>query len=304
MSTSHQITCFSPAKVNLCLRVVGRRTDGYHLLDSVFAAISLRDRLDIHVSDVGPGRAVEVTVACGHPGVPNDSTNLAARAAVDLLGACRLGGRVAISIDKHIPPGAGLGGGSSNAATVLRMLADTLRLTVDAEALHALALGLGADVPFFLSGGCARVRGIGEDVHPIPGWPGLTLVVVLPAVAVSTAWAFRSLRREATAPGDEPARLAAATTPSPAHLVNDLETVVLPAFPAVAAAKCALLEAGASGAVMSGSGAAVVGLVRSPAEARTVASTYAARQPETGVHCVRILDASAPLSVDPAGSYA
>jgi 4-diphosphocytidyl-2-C-methyl-D-erythritol kinase len=297
-------TCDAPAKVNLCLRIVGRRSDGYHLLDSIFAAIDLADRMTITVADAAPGRATIVDVACALPGVPNDATNLAARAAVALLEACDLGADVAITIDKRIPPGSGLGGGSSNAAAVLCMLTRLLRLDVAPQRLHALALGLGADVPFFLTGGCARVRGIGERVDPIAGWPGFGLIVALPPIAVSTAWAFRSYTGGFAVDPREPERLASAAQPTAEWLRNDLEAAVLPSHPAIGEMKRALVDAGAAATVMSGSGAAVVGLVPSGVAPEQVAERLRERYPAVRFHAARILPARDATTVDRPRSYA
>jgi 4-diphosphocytidyl-2-C-methyl-D-erythritol kinase len=195
--------------VNLCLRVIGRRTDGYHLLDSIFAAIDLCDRIIVSVEAPADDATSEIVVRCDAPGVPADGTNLAARAATALLKECGVAARVIIEIDKRIPAGAGLGGGSSNAATVLRALADLLDLAIEPGRLHGLALALGADVPFFLTGGSARVRGIGEQIEPIAGWPELTLAVVVPPVAVATAWAFRAYPPDRLRHGPEAEWLAA-----------------------------------------------------------------------------------------------
>jgi 4-diphosphocytidyl-2-C-methyl-D-erythritol kinase len=276
----------SPAKVNLCLRIVGKRADGYHLLDSIFAAIDLRDRITVVVRDLARDRPTHVAVRCAYPGVPSDATNLAARAVEVLLQETGRGADVTIEIDKRIPPGAGLGGGSSNAATVLAGLQRDLGLDVARERLHALALRLGADVPFFLTGGCARVRGIGERIEPIRGWPGLRLLVALPPVAVSTAWAFRAYAGGTEPHDDVAGRLAAAAEPVPDLLVNDLERTVLPAYPPVARVKEMLLAAGAQAAVMSGSGSAVVALARDP---QSAAAAFRARAPDVPVHCVRVL---------------
>ncbi len=181
----------SPAKVNLCLRVVGRRADGYHLLDSIFVPVDLCDRIEVEIEDVRAGGETSLEVRCEFPGVPQDERNLAARAARALLAACGLGARLRLVIEKTIPPGAGLGGGSGNAATVLRGLDAMLGLSSSAGLLRELALALGADVPFFLCGGAARVRGIGENVQPITGWPDLHLVVAIPPVEIATAWVFQ-----------------------------------------------------------------------------------------------------------------
>jgi 4-diphosphocytidyl-2-C-methyl-D-erythritol kinase len=301
---THTSTCDAPAKVNLCLRIVGRRDDGYHLLDSIFAAIDLADRITLTVANAGPQRATAVEVHCPFPGVPTDRTNLVARAALAFLEACGLGADVTIAIDKRIPPGSGLGGGSSNAATVLRLLERALGLGVAPQRLQEMALGLGADVPFFLTGGCARVRGIGERVDPIAGWPGLGLVVALPPIAVSTAWAFRSYAGGFSTDPAEPAALANGATPGAALLRNDLESVVVPANPVIGDLKRALVDAGATAAVMSGSGAAVVGLVPPAIAPESLAERLRLRHPGVRFHGARVQRAGGGTTVDRPRSYA
>lgn len=289
MMSPRLATWYSPAKVNLCLRIVGRRTDGYHFLDSIFAAVDLCDRIDLTVEDLPRGTAPEILVHCDHPDVPADASNLAARAAAGLLASCGVTARVTIAIQKHIAPGAGLGGGSSNAATILLALPPLLTLDVEPGRLHDLAVGLGADVPFFLTGGCARVRGIGERVDVIGGWDGLTLAVVTPPVAVSTGWAFRAYPSERCEGGGEAERLAAGHPLDASTMVNDLEYVVLPAFPMVAHAKSRLLRAGATAAVMSGSGSAVIGLVPDPVAGRAIASEFDTPGEGTRVRFARVI---------------
>lgn len=283
----------APAKVNLCLRIVGRRADGYHLLDSIFAAIDLTDRITItidrrDVEDVGPN----ITVSCAYPGVPSDESNLAVRAAAAYLAATNNCARVHITIEKRIPPGAGLGGGSSNAATVLAALNDANDVPLSLAELATIALSLGADVPFFLVGGCARVRGVGERVDPIGGWPGHELVLALPPVGVSTAWAFRNRHGAIDSVSDEPERLSTSRTIESSLLRNDLEPVVLPAYPEVAAAKTGLLHAGAVGAVMSGSGSSVLAICDSPGAADRVRDRFATAHPQTPAYTVRIQGAA------------
>jgi 4-diphosphocytidyl-2-C-methyl-D-erythritol kinase len=290
--TARRLRWRSPAKVNLCLRVVGRRADGYHLLDSVFAPIDLCDEITMTIDGVARGAPIAIAVRCNRDDVPADATNLAARAAAALLTDCGLGATLRIEIAKAIPPGTGLGGGSGNAATVLRELAKAIALDVTGARLVELALALGADVPFFLVGVPARVGGIGEDVEPISGFRELALVVAIPPVAVSTAWAFRAfaaLVPEPAAVADEAAQLAAGMTPSPTLLVNDLERVVLPAFPVIADLKARLLAGGASAAVMSGSGSAVVAVASSVAEAERLAAEVREARPEVLVYAVRTL---------------
>ena len=280
----------SPAKVNLCLRVVGRRSDGYHLLDSIFVPVDLCDRIEVEVADVRAGGEASVEVRCEFPGVPQDDRNLAARAARAVLAERGLAAHVRLVIEKTIPPGAGLGGGSSNAATVLRGLDAMLGLALPTARLGELALALGADVPFFLCGGAARVRGIGEDVQPIPGWADLHLVVAIPPVEIATAWVFQRFAAGVgeSIPGaaDEPMRLAGGAALSNGLLVNDLERVVLPAFPIVAELKSRLLDAGATAAVMSGSGSAVIGLASSAESAARIASAVGRAQQDVRIHAV------------------
>lgn len=271
------------------MRVVGRRRDGYHLLDSVFVPIDLCDELRVTVDAIGRGVPTRIEVQCDRADVPEDASNLAARATAALLAERELGASVRIVIAKTIPPGAGLGGGSGNAATVLRALNTWLGLDIAPPRLRELALALGADVPFFLVGAPARVRGIGEDVQPIADFAALALVVAIPPVAVSTAWAFRAFAELVPSPvasGDEAARLAAGAPPTQALLVNDLERVVLPAFPAIAELKRRLLASGAEAAVMSGSGAAIIGVVPSRADAERLAAEVRTRAPEVAVYAV------------------
>jgi 4-diphosphocytidyl-2-C-methyl-D-erythritol kinase len=287
----HTATWRSPAKVNLCLRVVGRRDDGYHLLDSIFVPIDLHDDVGIEVANVAPGREASIAIESDDPTVPSDGTNLAARAATALLAACALGGEVRVRLTKRIPAGAGLGGGSSNAATVLQGLTTLLALDVTPARLAEIGLRLGADVPFFLQPGAARVRGIGEHVQPLRDWHNVALVVAIPPVQISTPWVFKTFREmvplgSTQADAAEPAALAAGKPVGPDLLVNDLERVVLPAFPAVAALKERLRAAGATAAVMSGSGSAVLGAFPSRAAAEAAAGRLRAEDPALRVHAV------------------
>lgn len=282
----------SPAKVNLCLRVVGRRCDGYHLLDSIFLPIDLYDDIAVTITNVGQGSATSVRLHCSTPGIPLDDGNLVVRAAKAVLAERGLGAHIDVTLVKRIPAGAGLGGGSGNAATMLAGLDALLALEIAPMRLREIALGLGADVPFFLLGGPARVRGIGEDLEAIHGWPDLILVVAVPPVHVSTAWAFRALGGHALRGGDEPARLAAGAFPAGALLVNDLEEVVVRSHPEVGLLKDALANAGAAGAVMSGSGSAVLGVARSAAEAAQMAASVSAAHPEATVHVAHGLSAN------------
>ena len=267
----------APAKINLGLRVLNRGSDGYHELRTVFQTISLADQLTIHYDPRGDG---EVALACDVPSLAT-SDNLAVRAAQSLLRAGGWPGHVAIDLKKRIPVGAGLGGGSSDAAALLLALRRMLKPRPHREMLAEVAAGLGSDVPFFLQGGRALGLGRGEEVYPLADQPRRWLVLVAPEIFVSTAEAYRSLsksRARLTAAerqliingfqvnivaSEESAALDPAKLP-----INDFESVVFQQFPALKEWKKRLMEAGASVSMMSGSGSAVFGVFSSLRRAR------------------------------------
>ncbi len=196
------ITLRTPAKINLNLRVVGRRADGYHLLDSLFAPIDLWDEVEVRrvpgrdgidFELLVDGRSERGVLPTALADVATGPDNLAVRAAERFREATGLPGRFLVRLRKRIPVGAGLGGGSSDAAATLRALACLAgRRAPDRGRLEALALELGADVPFFLAPIPARVTGIGERIEPVPGLPVLALVLANPGISVSTAQVYRA----------------------------------------------------------------------------------------------------------------
>lgn len=209
------------AKVNLCLELLRRREDGFHELATVFCAIDLCDRIELTA-------APSLTVAVTGADIPADERNLCHRAAVLLAERCGREPAVRLTIHKHIPVGAGLGGGSGNAAGVLAALAALWSVAIPGPELVELAAALGSDVPFFLHGGTALAGGRGESLAPLPVPRGLALVVVSPAEAVPTGevyGAVTSFRHDA---GRIAENLAAAlrsgrVPPSEEWLINDLE---------------------------------------------------------------------------------
>lgn len=260
----------APAKINLFLRVVGRRADGYHELDSVFVPVSLADRLRVEMRGAA---ARSITLRCDGADVPSGERNLAWRAANGFLGEFGCDAEVLLDLHKRIPAGAGLGGGSSDAGAVLRMMAALTRID-DAPRLGRVALGLGADVPFFLAPHAAHVGGIGERIAPLERCPRLWIVIAVPAVEVSTAEIFRALRREQWS-GPAPAehlRAIADGRITPAMLQNDLAAVAMTRCPQIARLKAALEAAGADAASMSGSGGAVFGLFAGEEQAARAAA--------------------------------
>ncbi len=245
------------AKINLSLRVLGTRADGYHELRTVFQSIALHDTLTIRASR-GPFR-----LTCGDPACPADETNLIWRAAAGMWAAAGRRGAprdVAIDLEKRIPMQAGLGGGSSDAAAALRALARRWRVT---EArVRETAVALGADVPYFLEGGTVLGLERGDLLYPLIDRPAAWVVLALPAVGVSTKDAFGWLDTLGAA-ADPRGRRRADTRAGPddqAERVTDLEAPVVARHPDIGRIISALRHQGASQAAMSGSGSAVFGL--------------------------------------------
>lgn len=260
-SAREEIVVRSPAKINWLLRVRGRREDGFHEIETLFQTISLEDLITCTPSD-------EFRLSCSDPTVPVDSSNLVARA-VSLLQ--ETGAEIppfAIHIEKSIPSGGGLGGGSSNAASILRELSQRFSPNLDQERLEAIAVRLGSDVPFFLQGGTAYATGRGERLTPLPSVTGIRLLVVLPEEKVSTAEAYALLGRGPV--GDDPylglerARRLIDGGPfsKPEDLVNDFEEVIFERLPMLGQIRDRLLDEGAGWARMSGSGSTIIGAFR------------------------------------------
>jgi 4-diphosphocytidyl-2-C-methyl-D-erythritol kinase len=255
------------AKVNLALEVLGKRADGYHELVTVMQAVDLSDRIALEDADV-----VELRTRAA--GIPDDDRNLALRAAMALREAAAVTRGVRIDLDKRIPVGAGLGGGSTDAAAVLLGLNRLWRLRWPLERLEQVATGLGMDVPFFLRGGVALATGRGEQVERLRG-RSLGLVLVNPRFAVSTAEMYGRVtpamytdgRRVKTLVGMLESRSAARVA---ASLYNGLEEAAVAAHPAIRRVRAALLAAGALGAAMSGSGPTVFAVARSHEHARQI----------------------------------
>jgi len=257
----------SPAKINLALKVLGRREDGYHEVETVYQMVRFGDVLRIRRQPHG------ITVGSTHPELPCGPANLVWKAACALSERCRVPLGVHITIEKHITIAAGLGGGSSNAAAALLGLNALYRLDVGKEELLEIARTLGADVPFFLSGPAALGTGRGDILHPLrPGWRA-SVLLVCPNVSLSTRAVYEKLNSRLTQhPYDISILLRALQGRELAGigelLHNDLEAVSIADHPVIRTIKDELRELGAEGALMSGSGPTVFGLFRDGAVAR------------------------------------
>jgi 4-diphosphocytidyl-2-C-methyl-D-erythritol kinase len=263
----------APAKLNITLKIVGRRPDGYHELNSLMVPISLVDRLAFSPAARG------IHLSCQGIPVPENEENLVFRAAKAFFTRVSRSPSLSISLTKNIPVAAGLGGGSSDAAATLKALNGMNSYPLGAEELAEMALGLGADVPFFLHNVPSIARGIGERLKPVTHWPGFWYVIVTPSFRVSTAWVYGNLKLGLT--GSENSYIVSPLRedwPAITDLLeNDLETVTAVRYPVIESIKRLLVEAGAEGALMSGSGPSVFGLFRSEQAAKEAGKYVASR---------------------------
>jgi 4-diphosphocytidyl-2-C-methyl-D-erythritol kinase len=268
LSREKVFTLPSFAKINLSLRVLGRRADGYHEVRTVLQTITLRDRLTFHALDT-----LDLELECDAPGVPADDSNLVLRAAKLLRERFRIERGARVKLEKTTPAGGGLGGGSSNAAVALVGLAHLWKIETNVGELRELAATLGADVPFFFTGGTALATGRGTEIAPLVDAPHRDLLIIAPRVKISTAEAYKSLNAPALTKEIAPVNLlisrAEADFPVslPATLANDFEPAILVRHPEIVRARDALLGAGARGAMLSGSGSSVFGIFESSEQA-------------------------------------
>ena len=264
----------APAKLNLRLKITGRRPDGYHNLVSIMATVSLYDRIELQITSRNL-----ITISCEGFSAPADKENLACRAAQAFFAKTGIDHGLSIKLTKNIPVAAGLGGGSSDAACVLKALNQIWSCPLSAKELAELALGLGADVPFFLTEKPCIVRGIGEILEPIEKWPKLWYIIVTPPIRVSTAWVYGNLNwsplegtGELELTKDEYqfiiVNLKKKVFVIARVLDNDLERVTASHFPAIEDIKKTLMDSGSDGVLMSGSGPSVFGVFGSKDRAR------------------------------------
>jgi 4-diphosphocytidyl-2-C-methyl-D-erythritol kinase len=265
------------AKVNLSLEVIKRRVDGFHEIETIFQSIDIADRMRIEFTHDGI-----IDIACATPGIPTDETNLCHRALVAMRAVAgrSLGARIVL--EKGIPVGAGLGGGSSNAAGVMLAVDKALGLKLPPATLGKIAASLGSDVPFMLHGGTMVGRGRGELLTPLSPLKAGFFVIIKPEVSIPTAWVYSNLNFRLTrhrprlnlrAVSAVLARFPKASLP----FRNALEAVVFPAYPSVAKLWEELISERPCFASMTGSGSAVFAIFDREARAREVAERFSVR---------------------------
>jgi len=249
---------FAPAKINLSFKILRRREDGFHEIDTLMAPISLADELTIEPNESGAGMGF----SSDDPTLPAGEENLVVRAARRFFVEIRREPRVRITLRKTIPHGAGLGGGSSDAASTLLGLNQLYGAPLAPERLTSLAAEIGSDVPFFLTAGPARCRGRGEIVEPVEALPRLSLLLLKPQFGVPTPWAYQQWRDGRELPGVDygPQKIGDLT------LENDLERPVFEKHLFLARMKGWLREQpGVAAALLSGSGSTIFAVLRDDA---------------------------------------
>ncbi|MGO9244329.1 MAG: 4-(cytidine 5'-diphospho)-2-C-methyl-D-erythritol kinase [Verrucomicrobiia bacterium] len=262
------LTVFSPAKINLYLRILGKRPDGYHEIETLMLPLGFGDEITLRPHKDG------LMLECDNPSLPTDDSNLALRAARQLAERCGVKRGAKIALTKRTPLAAGLGGGSSNAAAVLLGLKQLWGLQADDSILHELAAGMGSDINFFMAGGAGLCRGRGERIEAIPCKLSASVLLVNPGFGISTKWAYETWAKAAAesrltvSPPQVSLLLRALAEDDLAGvsrcLFNSLEAPSIRKFPVLELIKNAMRDNGASGALMSGSGATVFGLFADP----------------------------------------
>ena len=293
------ITVRAPAKTNLILRVLDRRADGFHNLWSVMQTVGLEDDITIRLNQ----DHADLRLQCDVPSLSTDQTNLVIRAAAAVLGRCERTIGMDIALTKRIPMGAGLGGGSSDAAATIIGLNRLLNLGWSAMEMAQVGQALGSDVPFFFFAPSAVVTGRGEHVSPVRIKGSRWIVLVNPGFSVETKWAYQELsssRTHVPALSDQQAALDREHEMSWEQIMqaaeNDFETPVFAAHPDLRVIKRDLLTQGAETALLSGSGATVFGVFRDEARAK---QAHAYFQPRPRYRVFVVATASGPLIVNP-----
>jgi len=269
VSTPFSLPSF--AKVNLSLRILGKRPDGYHEIRTVLQTVSLHDTIQF-----APNEGSEIFLTCDEPLVPTDRHNLIVKSAHALKDRFGIDAGARIDLEKRIPMQSGLGGGSSNAAIALLGLVQLWELKTNIAELTEIAAALGADVPFFLSGGRALATGTGTTISPLEDAAQQDLLLVSPNAKISTSEAYKALQAPALTTSNSDFILAVSRTEVNSadsdltvlrdDLVNDFERTIFDMEPEIGRAKEALLQAGARDALLAGSGSSVFGIFGSRRE--------------------------------------
>jgi 4-diphosphocytidyl-2-C-methyl-D-erythritol kinase len=265
------VTVPSFAKLNIGLKVLNRRKDGYHNIVTLFQEIDISESVKVATQIQ---RAWKLTTNVDW--IPKDETNTAVRAYTVLKSHFPKIGGVEIHIEKKIPPGTGLGGGSSNAAAVLKAMNRLYDLKLSTSQMEDLAMEIGADVPFFIRGGTQIGKGRGEQLTPVEQAVSGNFLLLIPEISINTEWAYKALKKSLKTEGEEPnfAHFIRQDIMSDAIFENDFEQVVIPAYPEIGTLKSGLSKTGARVVSLSGSGSTVFGVFDDEALAARAESKF------------------------------
>ena len=268
------LNLLSPAKINLRLEILSKRPDNYHEIKTIFHKISIFDKINLEKI---PGNEVQLTI--NNPAIPTDNTNLAVKASNLLFNYADIRPGIKIDIKKKIPAGAGLGGGSSNAAITLKGLNTLLNLNISEQIIAEFAVKLGADVPFFLTdASTAYATGIGEKIKSIETHNKLWFLVIFPGFTVSTAWAYNSINKynllTKRTKNNIISNYSLDINTVKSSLYNDFESVVNKRHTEIPKIKEQLIKTGAQGAMLSGSGSSVFGIFPDKASAENASTNF------------------------------
>ena len=260
------------AKVNIGLKILERRPDGYHNIHTIFQELDFHDKIILSLQADGCSLTVDKS------GIPDDETNSCAIAYKIIKSHFPNVGGIKIQIEKLIPPGSGLGGGSSNAATVLKGLNKLYHLALDNKILETISTEIGADVPFFISGKTQVGDGVGNELEPIELVTG-TYLLIIPNIFINTKWAYGKIKNHLNCSDQRPnfASFLKEGNLSFKFIQNDFEKIVIPAYPEIGSIKDKLSERGAKFTSLSGSGSTVFGIFDEEADAQSAQSYFQSR---------------------------
>ncbi len=268
-----EIQIKAPAKINLSLDVVSRREDGYHNLEMIMQEVGIFDVLTLSMEY---SEVTEIHLSCNKHFLPTDERNLCFKAAKLFLDKANISAKVRIDIKKTIPVGAGLGGGSSDAAATLKALNKLTNKPFTLEELSVLGKSLGADVPFFIYGGCMLAKGIGEQLSPVPPLKNALILIAKPRFSISTAQVYKNLCLDEKTPHPNTNEVLDALSHNDLKKLgeyagNTLESVTEKLYPEISEYKKTMNDNGAVYSLMSGSGSAVFGIFTDKQKALTTA---------------------------------
>ncbi len=291
METVLTLCGLSPAKINLFLHITGKRPDGYHELYTLFCAVTIYDKIEI-------SPAPRPYIICDKPDIPVDSSNIIMKTDALIRERHPDIPHFKISLYKNIPAGAGLGGGSSNACTYLRLVDKACGLNLSTDEMADILGRVGSDTVFFLHLPAATGRGRGEIITPVGDLPGLNLLIINPMIKISTKDVYSSLKFRLTEQGDPPNMPIQITLRQLAEIMhNDLEQAVFPIYPEIMDLCEQMKKAGALNALMSGSGSTVFGLYGDAASCDSAYRYFRAKYPSFMVEKAANLTAADSKSV-------